>query len=90
MRYNVGVGETFDAELSRDCDFVVIEIKQIVRVISFRSLNICDVSLLDRDRPLVALSRIVLALTIFATRSKVHNSLFLGSHEGVVRSLILL
>ena len=32
----------------------------------------------------------MLALTIFATRSKVHNSLFLGSHEGVVSSLILL
>ena len=32
----------------------------------------------------------MLALTIFATRSKVHDSLFLGSHEGVVSSLILL
>ena len=27
VRDNVGVGETFDAELSRDSDFVVIEIE---------------------------------------------------------------
>ena len=32
----------------------------------------------------------MLALTVFSTRSKVHDSLFLGSHEGVVSSLILL